>query len=403
MITVIFGGSLMLNVALLNDSFPPAIDGVANAVLNYAQVITKKYGTATVITPRYPHVVDDYPFKVFRYSSAMLTTNMPYRVGNPFSPKSVMELKAKNFDIIHNHCPFASGVLAQEIALGKPRKMPIVFTYHTKFNYEIDKYVPNKQFNKIAKSFILKNINAADEVWAVSQGTVANLRELGYQGEVHVMTNGTDFKVGKAPIEQIKEIDRVYNLTDEFVLLFVGRIMWYKNLEIILDSLKNLTDAGYNFKAFFVGEGPDRFAVEHYAKTLGIYDRTIFTGAIYDREKVKAFFSRADLLLFPSTYDTSGLVVKEAATCGCPTVLTEGSCAAEGVEHGISGMLAKENAEDFTKRVAEVMNNQELHKKLSEECQVRLYAPWEKCVDKAVERYQVVIENFNKKKKDILF
>ena len=39
------------NICLMNDSFPPVIDGVANAVTNYARNIQKDYGTATVVTP----------------------------------------------------------------------------------------------------------------------------------------------------------------------------------------------------------------------------------------------------------------------------------------------------------------------------------------------------------------
>ena len=41
-----------INVCLLNDSFPPVIDGVANAVVNYGEIIsTKNLGKATVVTP----------------------------------------------------------------------------------------------------------------------------------------------------------------------------------------------------------------------------------------------------------------------------------------------------------------------------------------------------------------
>ena len=40
-----------LNICLLNDSFPPVIDGVANAVLNYAAHIQKSLGNALVVTP----------------------------------------------------------------------------------------------------------------------------------------------------------------------------------------------------------------------------------------------------------------------------------------------------------------------------------------------------------------
>ena len=40
-----------LNICLMNDSFPPIIDGVSNAVINYADVINKSLGQATVVTP----------------------------------------------------------------------------------------------------------------------------------------------------------------------------------------------------------------------------------------------------------------------------------------------------------------------------------------------------------------
>ena len=55
-----------LGICLLNDSFPPTVDGVANTVLNYATVIDKKYGNAYVVVPKYPDAEDDYPFEVLR-------------------------------------------------------------------------------------------------------------------------------------------------------------------------------------------------------------------------------------------------------------------------------------------------------------------------------------------------
>ena len=59
-----------INVCLLNDSFPPVIDGVANAVVNYGEIIsTKNLGKATVVTPESPGAVDGYPFDVVRYPS----------------------------------------------------------------------------------------------------------------------------------------------------------------------------------------------------------------------------------------------------------------------------------------------------------------------------------------------
>ena len=78
---------MQLKVGLLNDSFPPTIDGVANTVLNYAESITKNHGEALVVTPKYPHVVDNYPFEVYRYRSIPIVGPLGYRAGNPFSAR----------------------------------------------------------------------------------------------------------------------------------------------------------------------------------------------------------------------------------------------------------------------------------------------------------------------------
>ena len=206
----------MYNVGLFNDSFPPSIDGVANTVINYANIINENYGKCVVVTPMYPNVVDNYPYEVFRYYSAKITREMPYRVGNPFSLSTIHALKKKEFDLLHVHSPFVSSLLAHEVSLtlGK-KKIPTILTYHTKFDIDIDRYVANKAFNKVAKKFVKKNIGYADEVWTVSNGTVDSLRKIGYDGNVIIMPNGTDMKKGKSPKENIAELDRIYKTEKE--------------------------------------------------------------------------------------------------------------------------------------------------------------------------------------------
>lgn len=74
-----------LNVCLVNDSFPPEIDGVANAVTNYARIINESYGSATVVTPSNPQADDSvFPFPVCRYPSLDTTKLVGYRAGLPF-------------------------------------------------------------------------------------------------------------------------------------------------------------------------------------------------------------------------------------------------------------------------------------------------------------------------------
>ena len=60
-----------MNICLLNDSFPPVIDGVANTVLNYGRVLTDEIGAQVIVgTPRYPGTdYSGYPYKVVAYPS----------------------------------------------------------------------------------------------------------------------------------------------------------------------------------------------------------------------------------------------------------------------------------------------------------------------------------------------
>jgi glycosyltransferase involved in cell wall biosynthesis len=391
----------MYKIGLFNDSFPPTIDGVANTVYNYASILSAGNSKPVVITPKYPNVVDNYDFDVYRYHSAKLTSSMPYRVGNPFSPKTVHELAKMNFDILHVHCPFASSVLAREVAIFTKKKIPTILTYHTKFDIDIDRYVCNKRFNSVAKKFVSTNISYADEVWTVSSGTIDSLRKIGYKGDVQIIPNGTDFKKGRASKEDIAELNRIYRTENtDLVFLYCGRMMWYKNIKIILDSLKILCDSGIKFKMFFVGDGPDRPSIEQYSKNIGIYDSLIFTGSVYDREKVRGYFSRADLLLFPSTYDTSGLVVKEAAACGCASALIKDSCAAEGVEDGISGLLSDEDTpECFARTIISAIRQPGFLKTVGAGAEDKVYMSWEDSISLAEKRYGYVIENFNRKKR----
>ena len=82
------------NICLMNDSFPPVIDGVANAVKNYAQILTENHGHAAVVTPYYPDVDDSgYPFPVYRYPSMNLPGKLGYRAGIPFSPELMAKLE----------------------------------------------------------------------------------------------------------------------------------------------------------------------------------------------------------------------------------------------------------------------------------------------------------------------
>lgn len=383
-----------LSVCLINDSFPPLIDGVANTVMNYAKVINEKHGKATVAVPFYPKADDSgFSFKVVRYPSINTERLIDYRAGYPFSYETLEKIKEENINIIHTHCPFASTFLAR--TLREPLDAPIIFTYHTKFDVDIARRVENKYLREKVIREVVKNIEACDEVWVVSEGAGKNLRSLGYKGDYVVMPNGVDIPKGKVSPEEIEKATGSFELPKGIpVFLFVGRMAWYKGLKIILDSLKKIDGMGDDFRMVFIGGGLDKEEVEKYSKDIGISEKCIFTGPIHSRDAIRAWYSRADLFLFPSVYDTNGLVVREAAACSLASVLIKESCAAEGIVDGDTGFLAEENSESFSEKLHFLCKNPEKMKETGKNAMDKIYISWEDSVENAVKRYETVLENY---------
>lgn len=379
-------------VCLMNDSFPPLIDGVANAVVNYAEFYQKNFGKAVVAVPDHPDARDEvFPFPVIRYRSYDTTRLVRYRAGYPFSVEAMRQLKAENIGLIHSHCPFMSTFLARTIR--EINGAPVVFTYHTKFDIDIAKTVPTKALQEQAIKLVVNNIRTCDEVWAVSRGAGENLRSLGYQGDYVVMENGVDYPKGRVPEKRVAEVTKGYDLPDGIpIYLFVGRMMWYKGLRLIFDSLSRLWAQGRDFRMILIGDGTDRQAMEDYAAGKGLEKKCLFLGAIRDRELLRAWYCRGDLFLFPSSYDTNGLVVREAAACGLASVLIAGSCAAEGIVDGKNGFLCGENENAMWTLLESLWEKQETVRQAGENAMNQLYLSWEESVARAAERYEIVRE-----------
>ena len=387
------------SICLINDSFPPVTDGVANAVVNYAKILTENGKKATVVTPAYPGADDSqFGFPIVRYPSVDLTKLVGYHAGFPFSSQTLETLVERDFDLIHCHCPVTSAMLAR--ALRDRIHVPLVFTYHTKFDIDIANAIKGKLLQEEAKKVLVDNITACDEVWTVSHGAGENLKSLGYQGDYLVMPNGVDFPKGRVDESLVREVTKDFDLPENIpMFLFVGRMMWYKGLKVIADALAMQKAAGVDYRMVFVGSGAELEAFQRYIVRIGIMDKCIFTGSIHDRELLRAWYCRADLFLFPSTFDTNGLVVREAAACSLGSVLIGGSCAAEGITDGVNGLLIEENAESMSACLTRVLQQPGIMQQIGKNAARDLYLSWNDAVHSAMSRYEIVIDRYRSRQR----
>jgi glycosyltransferase involved in cell wall biosynthesis len=351
-------------------------------------------GEAVVITPNNSNQQDyKFPYEIYRYKS-LFTFGEGYPVGWPFNEQLAKDVINMNCDILHSHCPISTSYFFRRI--NRQKRIPQVLTYHTKYEYDIEERVPSRAVKRFAYNFLLNNINSADEVWVTSNGTAESLRKIGYQGDFIVMPNGCDLPKVNATDEEIAIIRRKHNLpTDVPVFIFVGRMMWYKNTKLILDACKILDGRGMDFRMIMIGMGPDENAIKKYAKKLMLDNKVIFAGQITDREELQIYYSASDLLVFPSTFDTNGLVVREAAASATASLLVEDSCAAERIVDCDTGFLCVETAHAIARKIEDIMPNKDLIKRVGKKAQDDIYISWDDAVSNAFDRYHVVIDNFN--------
>ena len=380
-----------INVCLLNDSFPPVIDGVANAVLNYARVIHGNLGNAVVVAPRYPGGQCDYPFPIVYYPSVKTPKTAGYRMGVPI-PGIIREIREYPVNLIHCHCPFVSSIISK--ALRQSTGAPIIMTYHTKYDIDISNSFDSELVQAVVKKIIVSNIESCDEVWTVSRGAGENLRGLGYHGEYRVMDNGVDFPKSPATGSSCQMISVEHGLPAGLpVFLYVGRMMWYKGLRLILEGLHKAKASGACFKMIFVGGGEDFDQITQLSRQLELENDCIFTGPVKDREKLRAYYSRADMFLFPSSFDSAPIAVREAAACGLASVLIRDSSSAEPVTDEKNAVLIDEDASSLAWAIIRLLKNKGLMKALGRRAMDDLYISWETAVTRAYERYREVVEN----------
>ncbi|RKX83325.1 MAG: glycosyltransferase family 4 protein [Spirochaetes bacterium] len=380
-----------------SDSFIPIMDGVGMVTRNYAFWLNKKYGRAYVVTVSFPGYKDskNEPFEILRCPSFTIPKMSPYRMAIP-NMKFKKIISSVPFNIIHSHSPFFTGGIALKIA--REKNIPIIATFHSKYRDDFERFLPFKWLRTIAMQKLINYYNAVDHVWVPNKATINTLREYGFRGNIEVMYNGTDLTVPNNQEEYIHKGQEIMNVTDnDFVLLYIGQHRWEKNLKLMIEALRIVMNKGKQFKLILVGQGYAEKDIKQMVINYKMNKVVSMLGVIRDRDLIKALYSRANLFLFPSLYDTSPLTIREAAAFNKPTIFIKDASAAEGIEDGKNGFLTENNPENYAAKLIYIMEHPKLIKKIGRGAKEFLYRTWEQVSDKVYERYIEIIDEYNSK------
>ena len=206
----------------------------------------------------------------------------------------------------------------------------------------------------------------ADGIIAVSENTKRDaMRLLGLPSE---KITAVPLGIGEVfrPISNdqvLEQYRKKYQLPERFILT-VGVIEPRKNLEVLINSLKNLLDKGLEISLVVAGRlGWMYDGVFHLVKSLGIIDRVHFTGYIPNDELV-IIYNLADIFVYPSTYEGFGMPPLEALACGVPVVTSAVSSMPENI--GGAGILVPPgDQEALTSALLKLFEDPALREKFS--------------------------------------
>ncbi len=391
---------MKITTCQFSDSYFPIMDGVGMTAHNYTHWLNQKYGKSVLVAPKVKDYKDHVDYKVYRFKSILLPGMNPYRVGLPIVDiKFKQSIKNQQFDLLHAHCPFISGMVAQKLA--RKMNVPLVTTFHTKYRDDFKKVINNDLIIDFMMNMTLDFYNKADLVWVPNKATGQTLKEYGYDGSFEIMRNGTDMEIPeKTHIMKFRKkgLAMIDANPDEFVMLFVGQHRWEKNVRLIMEALRVLHADKKKFKMVFVGEGYAAREMKKLVKQYNLRETVIFLGVLTDRNELKNVYAASDLFLFPSIYDNSPLVIQEAAAFSIPSIVVKNSSSSEGMIDGVNGFLIENESESLVKKISELMKHQDVIKKVGDGARKSIYHPWEEIVDDVYQRYAEILRERNTKR-----
>lgn len=383
-----------LNTYQFVDNYYPVVDGVVKVVDNYARYLNAEGYHTKVVVPNYRDADDSkLTYEVIRLPSVQFRFSQ-YAVAKPRMKRKTKKLfNEAHPAIFHAHSPFLVGHRA--IKLAQRYDVPLVGTFHTQYKYDFYQYTKSKLLTKIMLHYVVRFYKACDEVWAVSRFAADVLRSYGFNKPIKVMENGIEFDVVENIEQYQPAIREEYGINPkEKNLLFVGQLIWQKNIKMVLDTYAALYAIDPSYRLIMAGGAGNEKAVHEYAKKIGIYDEIIWTGEISDRQKMQVVYSLSDLFFFPSLYETFSIVLRESAVMGLPALVAAGGVTEEAITDGHSGYVAKNDVNEMVNKIQEIFADPNKMKEVGHNAKVEIPVAWSVLVKDVATEYERIIKNY---------
>jgi len=201
---------------------------------------------------------------------------------------------------------------------------------------------------------------------------------------VELVENGVDLQIWRQKLPNA-------GAAPELRLIFVGRLIDWKALEIVLEAIARVSKH-QAVSCEVIGDGPMRQIWQDMAKQLGLETTVKFSGFLSQPECARRL-QAADVFVLPSLFECGGAVVLEAMAVGLPVIATAWGGPLDYLDVNCGILVEPSSREDLIEGFANAMIRLGGSSSLREQMgqagydRARQYFDWERKVDRILELY----------------
>ena len=271
--------------------------------------------------------------------------------GGRYNPFSIMRfsrwLENNEVNIIHGH-----GYKSDLIGLFASRltKCKMITTAH---GWSKEKDIKLRYYEKLDR-FLFRYM---DYVCVLSEDLLESVKSCTMHDRRKLILNGVDIlEVTDAP-------HLVFPSGNGFRIGYVGQLIERKNISVLINAIKELSDQGNEIMLILIGDGPELKPLKSLTKDLGIQDRVKFLGYRKDAISIMKSF---DVFVLPSLLEGIPRCVMEAMVAKVPVVASNIPGNSDIIHDGRTGLLfEKTDHRDLATKVDMLLKNNDLRSNMA--------------------------------------
>ncbi|MGV7221722.1 MAG: glycosyltransferase family 4 protein [Nitrospinales bacterium] len=292
-------------------------------------------------------------------------------------------LKNEKCDVVHCHANVINPVSYGGAYLSQRIGFPVIITWKSILGV----YTP---LLKIANK-IYGWSNWPVLFSGVSEVTAKDIKSIVRKKDVHILPNGIDVSKWK--------VDPVTRDPKEILLVSTMRLARKKRpLAMIkmIAELSKIIPSDFQLKLKIIGEGDKRNAMEKLISQLSLENIIELMGH-QSRQYIRELFSKADIYVCPTKWESFGIAVLEARCAGLPVVALASGGVKEIIKHEKEGLLANSDRE-MVENIARLIKDKDLRSDIADHNQNNPPSMnWKNVIEKHLKLYQLAIDTMENK------